>query len=41
MAQAAKRVAVIQSCYIPPKALFDPIGRCDEYVVIAFRGDAR
>ena len=27
------RVAIIQSCYIPWKGLFDLIGRCDEYVI--------
>lgn len=34
MAQATKRVAIIQSCYIPWKGFFDLIGRCDEYVVL-------
>jgi hypothetical protein len=34
MAQAAKRVAIIQSCYVPWKGFFDLIGRCDEYVVL-------
>jgi len=34
MAQAVKRVAIIQSCYIPWKGFFDLIGRCDEYVVL-------
>lgn len=33
MAQPAKRLAIIQSCYIPWKGFFDLIGRCDEYVV--------
>ena len=30
----SKRVAIIQSCYIPWKGFFDLIGRCDEYVVL-------
>lgn len=34
MAKAAKRIAIIQSCYIPWKGFFDLIGRCDEYVVL-------
>lgn len=34
MAQAAKRVAIIQSCYVPWKGFFDLIGRCDEYVIL-------
>jgi WbqC-like protein family len=34
MAQPAKRVAIIQSCYVPWKGFFDLIGRCDEYVVL-------
>jgi len=29
-----KRIAIIQSCYIPWKGFFDLIGRCDEYVVL-------
>lgn len=29
-----KRVAIIQSCYIPWKGFFDLIGRCDEYVIL-------
>jgi hypothetical protein len=34
MTQAAKRIAIIQSCYVPWKGFFDLIGRCDEYVVL-------
>jgi hypothetical protein len=34
MAQATKRIAVIQSCYVPWKGFFDLISRCDEYVVL-------
>jgi len=33
-ASLSKRVAIIQSCYIPWKGFFDFIGRCDEYVVL-------
>jgi hypothetical protein len=28
-----KRVAIIQSCYVPWKGFFDLIGRCDEFIV--------
>lgn len=28
-----KRVAIIQSCYVPWKGFFDLIGRCDEYIL--------
>lgn len=31
--RGAKRVGIIQSCYIPWKGFFDLIGRCHEYVV--------
>jgi hypothetical protein len=34
MTQAAKRIAIIQSCYVPWKGFFDLISRCDEYVVL-------
>jgi hypothetical protein len=34
MTQAIKRIAIIQSCYVPWKGFFDLIGRCDEYVVL-------
>jgi hypothetical protein len=34
MTKAAKRIAIIQSCYVPWKGFFDLIGRCDEYVVL-------
>lgn len=43
-AQAAKHVAVIQSCYIPGKGFFDLVDRCDGYVIldsIQFAGDAQ
>lgn len=29
-----KRIAIIQSCYIPWKGFFDLIGRCDEYIIL-------
>jgi hypothetical protein len=32
--EAMKRVAIIQSCYVPWKGFFDLIGRCDEYVLL-------
>ena len=38
--QKEKRVAVIQSCYIPWLGFFDLISRCDEYIIydqVAFR----
>jgi WbqC-like protein family len=28
-----KRVAIVQSCYVPWKGFFDLMGRCDEYVI--------
>jgi hypothetical protein len=31
---ANKRIAIIQSAYIPWKGFFDLVGRCDEYVIL-------
>lgn len=31
---STKRIATIQSCYIPWKGFFDLISRCDEYVIL-------
>lgn len=31
--RSLKRVAIIQSCYIPWKGFFDLISRCDEYIL--------
>src|SRR5687767_1607492 len=28
-----KRIAIIQSCYVPWRGFFDLIARCDEYVI--------
>ena len=33
-APAAKRIAIIQSAYVPWKGFFDLVGRCDEYVIL-------
>src|ERR1043166_9085738 len=29
-----KRIAIVQSAYIPWKGFFDLVGRCDEYVIL-------
>lgn len=34
MASDIKRVAIIQSCYIPWRGFFDLIGQCNEYIIL-------